>query len=124
MELKIKQAITALEFYLSRSQMVMDYLEQDNLVEAFAALKKKTAAFQNFKVADRLLLQAGTDISTFPEAKVLFGKIVEIDEKLKSILGSHKQRIYAKLNEQIKFNKKINQYETGSLRDNGLQLKI
>lgn len=119
-----KQALTSLQFYLTRSQDALKCLDQGDLEEVMAILRKKTAAFHNFKVADAALQVQGIDLRNDAEIAEIFVKILEIDKRLKSSLESCRGKVSAKLNAQIRVNNKINHYGSGSQSDNEIELKI
>lgn len=82
-----KQAKQALRVYLERGERALQMATAGDYESLDDALRWRTAAFHNFRVADALATQAGEDITTDPEMRALEVKIRDVDNRLGSLLA-------------------------------------
>ncbi|MBP9706095.1 MAG: hypothetical protein KBD78_00520 [Oligoflexales bacterium] len=120
----IDQAFAALRHYYLRSLAAIDAIDLANQKSLDEILRKRTAAFHNFRVADALLLRDGIDVSLNPELQEIWMDIRAIDLKLKDKLAIFSKIKKRELNSAILARKKIQSFHSGTSHQNDLQLEV
>ena len=82
------QAVRALEVYLERGQAALASLEQGNADQAAALLRKRNAAFQNFRALDALAQAAGENVGADPHVRQIVLMAQELEPKLAKALAA------------------------------------
>ena len=118
------QAFAALKHFYLRTLAAMDAIDSADQKALEDILRKRTAAFHNFRVADALLLQAGIDVSVNPELQKIWTDIRVSELKLKEKLAIFSKIKKRELNSAIVARKKIQSFHSGTSHQNDLQLEV
>jgi plasmid stability protein len=82
----VGQAKKALAVYLARGRAALAKLRAGQYDEATEVLRRRGAAFHNFRAVDALALTEGRDITADPAAQALWQEIRVVDVELRDEL--------------------------------------
>lgn len=97
-----RNAKEALSVYLARGKAAHECLKAGNFDEASELLRKRNAAFHNFRAQDALALKEGKDLTLSEEAQALWQEIRRLEQELSQIMTVEKERagsLHVKLRE-------------------------
>ncbi len=87
-----RHAKEALAVYLARGKAAHECLKAGNFDEASELLRKRNAAFHNFRAQDALALKEGNDLSLTAEARHLWQEIRIIERDLLELMTQEKEK--------------------------------
>jgi hypothetical protein len=105
--------MTALAVYLERGLAALTSLRAGRYDEATEVLRRRGAAFHNFRAVDALALTEGRDITAAPVAQDLWQKIREVDVKLSDELRAAHAKTAALYQKIRETRAKIAAYRSG-----------
>lgn len=109
-----RQAKEALAVYLERGKAALACMNDGKIDEAMELLKKRNAAFHNFRAQDALALKDGKDLSLSEDAQHLWQEITKIEKSLNALVASEKEKagiLHQKIREA---RQKISRYHSGN----------
>ncbi len=87
-----RQAKEALAVYLARGHAALECLKAGEIDQASELLRKRNAAFHNFKAQDALALQEGKDFSQTEEARELWREIQKVEKELSPLVAEEREK--------------------------------
>lgn len=87
-----RQAKEALSVYLKRGESALDALKAGNFDEATDLLKRRNAAFHNFRAQDALAMQEGRDLGENSEVQDIWHAIRKIEVELNQELSAAREK--------------------------------
>lgn len=109
-----RQAKEALAVYLARGKAALDCLKAGEIDQASDLLRKRNAAFHNFRAQDALAQKEGKDLSLTEEAQSLWQEIQKIEKELAPLVAIEKEKA-GHLHQKIRdARQKIIRYRSGN----------
>jgi hypothetical protein len=109
-----RQAKEALSVYLARGNAALECLRAGNFDEASDLLRKRNAAFHNFRAQDALALAEGQDLTLTEEAQSLWQDIRAVEKALSSLMSLEREKAGALYQRIREARQKIIRYHSGN----------
>lgn len=109
-----RQAEEALSVYLARGEAALASLKGGNFDEASELLRKRNAAFHNFRAQDALALKVGQDLSLTAAAQRIWQDIRTVELALLELMSIEREKagtLHQRLREA---RQKISRYHSGN----------
>lgn len=120
-----KQAKAALSAYLERGKDALNLLRAERYDETLEILKRRTAAFHNFRVADVLLREQGVfPVALENELRLMWKQIENVDKELKVKLVDASEEFRKELSSLIHSKQKIGRYHSGYIEKVNFELGV
>jgi hypothetical protein len=109
-----RQAKEALSVYLKRGEAALEALKAGNYDEATDLLRKRNAAFHNFRAQDALASKTGRDLGEDAEVRAIWQSLRKLESELNQELQVAKEKT-GTLHQKIRdARQKIIRYHSGN----------
>jgi hypothetical protein len=119
-----RQAITALRTYLERGKQILRFLGDGHYEKADVLLRKRKAAFHNFRVADVLASVNQEHLQAEPEMLLLWRLIQAQNVELNNALERSGEKTKESLLAIRESRQKLRKYHSGTSDNNNIQHSV
>ncbi len=113
----LHQAHVAFQKYLERGESALKEFKLGNLELGLIFLKRRNAAFQNFKVAETLLNEKFHMTSIQEKQKNDWEQIIKINTEIEDFLKNSKQESFRQLQEIPKLKLQLKKFLSGNFNE-------
>ena len=120
----LDQAEHALRVYLDRSRQVCARLERGDMDGVMLQLRRKVAAFHNFRALDAMLISRGLELSTRESGREMWTELQQVDRDLNLRLEGLKSELSEELMRSRRARVGISKYHSGKQLRSAIQQGI
>jgi hypothetical protein len=115
-----EQVEAALKVYLDRGMKALALVEERDLDGLDDLLRRRRAAFHNYRVADAFLLADGIDIQSEPYFLDLLSQIATVDQRLKKEMENARRDSLLELRNCAIARRKITKFRSHKLTNSSI----
>jgi len=109
-----EQALLALKIYCKRSFGALEALKAGNFERVERFLKRKSAAFHNFRAIDDLANRAGLNLADDELIKAAYKDLVAVDQKLAKAMEAALEHSRTELSQVQRLRTHLSRYRSGN----------